>query len=46
MIHDIFGYKNDKFISKILIYTYDPMKIFNVSSKNVIKFLTNKKFYY
>jgi ATP-dependent DNA ligase len=37
-------YVNDKTVTKVLSYTLDPIKQYNVSSKNVKKYKTNKKY--
>ena len=37
-------YVNDKYFTKILIFTYDPLIQFNVSSTNVKKYVSNKKY--
>ena len=37
-------YKSNKTLTKVLEYVLDPIKQFNVSSKNVIKYQKNKKY--
>ena len=37
-------YVNDKTVTKVISYTLDPIKQYNVSSKNVKKYKTNKKY--
>ena len=37
-------YKSNEFITKILIYTYDPMIQFGVSSANIKKYTKNKNY--
>jgi hypothetical protein len=35
-------FTSEKVLSKVLVYTFDPTKQFNISSKNVVKYQKNK----
>jgi DNA ligase-1 len=38
------AYSNDKLVEKVLLYTYNTMKQYNITSKTVSKYKTNKKY--